>query len=87
VDPWWQTGTRPRTENDPQTNGAGIDLSPAVGKMLGIDGKGKVDVEFLSTSVKPNTVAPAPAIPNEPATLPDETQVADFVIDLVNRKA
>jgi hypothetical protein len=29
------------------TNGAGIDLSPALAKALGIEGKGKVNWEFI----------------------------------------
>jgi hypothetical protein len=51
-DPYWTMGTRPQAESgtDMQgrtTNGAGIDLSPALAKMLGIDGMGVVDWNFI----------------------------------------
>lgn len=50
-DPYWQTGTRPQAETGTdmtgrKTNHAGIDLTPATAKALGIDGKGVVDWEF-----------------------------------------
>jgi N-acetylmuramoyl-L-alanine amidase len=50
-DPYWQTGKRPQAESgtDMQgetTNGAGIDLSPALAKLLDIDGMGQVDWKF-----------------------------------------
>jgi hypothetical protein len=51
-DPYWDKGTRPQAESgtDMQgetTNGAGIDLSPALARRLTIDGMGKVDWEFV----------------------------------------
>ncbi len=47
-DPYWMTGARPQAEsgtdlNGRRTNRAGIDLSPALGRYLGVDGLGKVD--------------------------------------------
>lgn len=47
-DPYWETGSRPQAESGTdktgrKTNLAGIDLSPAMAKAVGIDGKGKVD--------------------------------------------
>jgi N-acetylmuramoyl-L-alanine amidase len=50
-DPYWAKGTRPQAESGTDmtgrtTNSAGIDLSPALAKLLGIDGMGKVDWEF-----------------------------------------
>jgi N-acetylmuramoyl-L-alanine amidase len=50
-DPYWITGERPQAESGTDmtgrtTNGAGIDLSPALAKVLQIDGMGKVDWEF-----------------------------------------
>ena len=92
MDPWPRTGTRPRAESDPRTNGAGIDVSPAGAKLLGIDGKGKVDVEFV-------TGAPAPAAPQTAVTglppaaaqpakdAPTGDQIADAIIDLVTPQA
>jgi N-acetylmuramoyl-L-alanine amidase len=52
-DPYWITGDRPQAETGTDetgrtTNGAGIDLSPALAKALDIDGMGKVDWEFIS---------------------------------------
>lgn len=50
-DPYWLTGARPQAESGTDmrgrhTNKAGIDLTPAAAKALGIDGKGVVDWEF-----------------------------------------
>jgi hypothetical protein len=54
-DPYWETGTRPQAESGiardgRKTNLAGIDLTPAAARALGIDGKGQVDWEFVSPS-------------------------------------
>jgi hypothetical protein len=51
-DPYWDKGTRPQAETGTDmtgrtTNGAGIDLSPALAKLLKIDGMGMVDWEFI----------------------------------------
>jgi len=51
-DPYWDKGTRPQAESGTdmsgrKTNGAGIDLSPALAKQLGVDGMGEVDWEFV----------------------------------------
>jgi N-acetylmuramoyl-L-alanine amidase len=51
-DPYWDKGTRPQAESGTDmtgrtTNGAGIDLSPALAKLLKIDGMGMVDWEFI----------------------------------------
>jgi len=61
-DPYWETGARPQAETGTdkrgrKTNLAGIDLSPELGRRLGIDGKGKVDWEFVGT----DATKPAPA--------------------------
>jgi N-acetylmuramoyl-L-alanine amidase len=51
-DPYWDKGTRPQAESGTDmkgraTNGAGIDLSPALAKKLGIEGMGIVEWEFV----------------------------------------
>jgi N-acetylmuramoyl-L-alanine amidase len=51
-DPYWLTGERPQAESGTDmtgrpTNGAGIDLSPALAKELGIDGMGEVSWRFI----------------------------------------
>jgi hypothetical protein len=51
-DPYWDKGTRPQAESGrdmqgEETNGAGIDLSPALAKILEVDGMGIVDWEFV----------------------------------------
>jgi hypothetical protein len=51
-DPYWLMGTRPQAESGTDmtgrsTNGAGIDLSPALAEAIGIDGMGEVDWEFI----------------------------------------
>jgi N-acetylmuramoyl-L-alanine amidase len=50
-DPYWLSGERPQAESGTDmtgrtTNGAGIDLSPALAKALGVDGMGIVDWNF-----------------------------------------
>lgn len=51
TDPYWETGARPQAETGVdrrgrKTNKAGIDLTPATARALGIDGRGVVDWEF-----------------------------------------
>jgi len=51
-DPYWETGQRPQAESGTdmsgrETNSAGIDLSPALAKAIGIDGMGTVDWTFV----------------------------------------
>jgi N-acetylmuramoyl-L-alanine amidase len=54
-DPYWITGDRPQAESGTDetgrtTNGAGIDLSPALAEKLSIEGMGKIDWEFVERS-------------------------------------
>ena len=54
-DPYWQTGTRPQAESGvaqdgSRTNLAGIDLTPAAARQLGIAGKAAVEWEFAAPS-------------------------------------
>lgn len=51
-DPYWETNTRPQAETGTdmrgrKTNKAGLDVSPAMDRALGLNGKGKVDWEFI----------------------------------------
>ncbi len=79
-DPYWDLGQRPLAEAGLITRGpnkgrtsnkAGIDLSPALARALGIDGKGQVDWRFVTPS---RTSAPLlPAAP-EPLPLPQQEQ-------------
>lgn len=51
-DPWWVKGTRPQAESGTdmtgrKTNKAGIDLTPAAAKAIGLRGKGLVNVELV----------------------------------------
>jgi len=55
-DPYWETGKRPRAEGDPNTNGAGIDVTFPVDDALDLNGKGLVDWEFVTT----DAVTPPP---------------------------
>src|SRR5262249_16137821 len=67
-DPYWLKGARPAAESGTDTrnrkaNGAGIDISPALAKAIKLDGKGKVDLEFVvddkaTTTSTPETPAP-----------------------------
>jgi uncharacterized protein (TIGR02594 family) len=60
-DPYWQTGARPQAESGTDmtgrhTNGAGIDLTFAAAKALGIDGKGLCDWQFVESPLaEPST--------------------------------
>jgi hypothetical protein len=52
-DPYWEAHKRPQAESGTDmrgrhTNKAGIDLTPATARALGIDGKGVVDWEFVA---------------------------------------
>lgn len=54
-DNYWDKGSRPQSESGTDmsgrhTNHAGIDLTPAAAKALGIDGKGVVDWEFATAA-------------------------------------
>jgi uncharacterized protein (TIGR02594 family) len=64
-DPYWKTGGRPQAESGVdsrgrRTNHAGIDLTPAAARSIGIDGKGTVDWEFADAVVisSPNGSTP-----------------------------
>jgi uncharacterized protein (TIGR02594 family) len=69
-DPYWTLGTRPQAESGTDhsgrhTNKAGIDLTPAAARLLGVDGKGEVDWQFdtpIAGEVLPSKL-PAPALP------------------------
>lgn len=54
-DPYWENGGRPQAESGTDrrgrdTNHAGIDLTPAAARAIGINGKGKVDWEFVGAA-------------------------------------
>jgi len=71
-DPYWQTGGRPQAETGTDmggrhTNLAGIDLTPAAARAVGIDGKGSVDWAFEGLSAPAATV-PA-GVAGEPSWL------------------
>jgi len=76
-DPYWQTpGKRPQAESGTdmsgrRTNKAGIDLTPAVARVLGIDGKGIVDWRFAQPVAKE---APA-AVPTADVPVPARAEV------------
>lgn len=58
-DPYWQKGSRPEAETGTDntgrhTNGAGIDLTLAAAKAVGIDGKGLVNWQFIEPTTSPN---------------------------------
>jgi uncharacterized protein (TIGR02594 family) len=64
-DPYWKTGARPAAESQPGTNKAGIDLTPAAARAIGIDGKGKVDWEFADQQ-QPQIKLPEISMPQQP---------------------
>lgn len=67
-DPYWTLGARPNAESGldhsgRKTNKAGIDLTPAAARALGIPGKGLVDWEFVAAETLPKPItAPAPRV-------------------------
>ena len=83
-DPYWVANTRPQAESGTDkggrhTNKAGIDLSPAVGRALDIDGKGTLDWWFETTAPAPSPhpsapptgpVTPLPPLPPRPKPAP-----------------
>jgi uncharacterized protein (TIGR02594 family) len=62
-DPYWKTGARPQAESGTDmtgrhTNSAGIDLTLAAAKALGIDGKGLVDWSFVESPLAEPSTTP-----------------------------
>jgi hypothetical protein len=62
-DPYWENGGRPQAEtgidrSGRTTNRAGIDLTPAAARAIGINGKGKVNWEFSDGSQLEMAVIP-----------------------------
>ncbi|WP_129268009.1 hypothetical protein [Bradyrhizobium betae] len=75
-DAYWKTGARPQAESgvDSQghrTNGAGIDLTPAAAKAIGLIDKGEVDWEFVGA---PLTLPFIPFPFHRDSTSPDLVQ-------------
>ncbi len=61
-DPYWDRNARPQAESGTDksgrtTNRAGIDLTPAAARALGIQGKGLVDWEFIGTAKDTGTLS------------------------------
>lgn len=93
-DPYWQQpGGRPQAESGTDTSGrrtnrAGIDLTPAAARVLGLAGKGLVAWEFVAAvpAQEPHPAEPTPQpIPHpvpepipEPAPSPAEELLADI---------
>jgi hypothetical protein len=80
-DQYWLLGARPQAESGRdlgqthwgvrKTNLAGIDLSPKLGQLVGVNGKGVVDWRFVtSANPQPQTPAPVPAPTPAPAPAP-----------------
>ena len=81
-DPYWRFNARPQAETGTDTRGrhtnkAGIDLSPAAAKAIGIDGKGVVDWWFADATVVP-TPAPVPPAKVPPVTTPTQPDILGF---------
>ena len=82
-DPYWETGARPQAETGVdrrgrRTNHAGIDLTPAAARAIGVDGKGVVDWEFVGA--EPERHAP----PDETRPVPRE-EIHDAVAEAIGR--
>lgn len=71
-DPYWLAEARPQAETGTdrsgrKTNLAGIDLTPAAARAIGLLGKGLVDWEFVGSVAEP---AKSPGKPPDPVPLP-----------------
>lgn len=98
TDPYWEKGRRPQAESGEdmrgrKTNLAGIDLSPALAKAIGVDGKGKVDWCFVTAgqSTKPTTEASKnkPPVVTQPRPTPPDWKDFDiwgWFVSLFKRK-
>lgn len=79
-DPYWVTGMRPQAEsgidmNGRPTNLAGIDLTPAAARAIGLDGKGLVDWEFVAeTFIQPPDTSGKPMPPDATPSPIDDCQ-------------
>lgn len=85
-DQYWLSDSRPQSESGVDTTGrhtnhAGIDLTPAAAKALGIDGKGVVDWEFVT--------ADTPWQTGKDATLPQQKiptkGLLEYLLDLITK--
>lgn len=98
-DPYWLTGARPQAESGVDrrgrsTNRAGIDLTPAAARAIGLPGKGEVDWEFVGAQPSPPPALDPQALAaeiarlikeaimssNVPAPFIDPTLIADAVL-------
>jgi len=62
-DPYWTTGARPQAESGTdsrgrRSNGAGIDLTLAAAMAIKLDGKGRVEWEFVQSPLAPGATHP-----------------------------
>lgn len=74
ADPYWLHEARPQAESGVDTRGrrtnlAGIDLTPAAARTIGLPGKGRVDWEFVGADASHDHPAPAAPVP-APTPLP-----------------
>jgi hypothetical protein len=84
-DPYWERGARPQAETGTdtmgrRTNSAGIDLTPAAARAIGLDGKGTVNWEFVTGIVSGPVVSAGAVIPPAPASTPASPLRPDFVL-------
>jgi hypothetical protein len=71
-DPYWERGSRPQAESGTdmtgrRTNSAGIDLTPGAARAIGLDGKGKVEWEFVSGVASGPVVSAGIVVPTSPS--------------------
>jgi hypothetical protein len=86
-DPYWETGKRPQAESGTDTTGrrtnlAGIDVTPAVDRALGLNGKGLVDWEFITADTDEN---PQPEPAPEPETIEQALARIDAAVASIRR--
>lgn len=87
ADPYWLTDARPRAETNRVLSQAGIDLTPATAKAVGIDGKGFVDWYFATggdvmtdTTSTTGTSGFGLPIPFDPSVLAAAHQAVDVFL-------
>jgi hypothetical protein len=89
-DPYWITNARPQAESGTdmsgrRTNGAGIDLTPAAARAIGLDGKGQIIWFFDSTGAEPMSDATTTVPQLDLLNLPQLHAVKQFIDSLIKQ--
>lgn len=88
-DPYWLTGTRPKAEQGLvddhgriPTNKAGIDLTPAAARAIGLNGKGLVDWDFVGALTQLPPPTSGQTMSSDTTATPYNANIEDCLIEL-----